>query len=496
MRRIPLRLRLTLGFAAGMTAALFALGFLLHARFETDLTRAIDMELRSRAQVILAGVGRQDPSVIRANGNLIDPDEAFAQVLTSSGAIVDTSPGVAGGPMVSVADLRTAAGGPASFTTRVKGVDDPVRLLAVPIARTGGSLFVVVGSTLGDRNEALARLTLLLAVFGLAALAVVSMGGWLLAGAALRPVERMRREASAISESELDRRLQLPPANDELARLGSTLNSLLARLEEAFRKEARFLDQASHELRTPLAVLKMELDLAATQATDPRELREALLNASAEADRLVRLAEDLLVLARLRDGRLPVRRAPVDIGDLVGSVCAGHERLANAAGASIEWTATGDLVLLDPSRVRQAIEDLLDNAVRHGGGPIEVSAHRTDKGAEIVVRDRGPGFPPEMLEGPLEPFSRRASREGDRMDGPGLGLAIVRAVAEAHGGSVSLQNRPSGGASVTLFLAVPSEGPSEGDGDVSPPGEALGSEGAGREAPPQLPSNPRVPGRS
>ena len=189
MRRIPLRLRLTLGFAAGMTAALFALGFLLHARFEADLTRAIDMELRSRAQVILAGVGRQDPSVIRANGNLIDSDEAFAQVLSSSGAIVDSSRGVAGGPMVTVADLRTAARGPASFTTRVRGVDDPVRLLAVPIPRAGGSLFVVVGSTLGDRNEALARLTLLLAVFGLAALAVVSVGGWVLAGAALRPVE-------------------------------------------------------------------------------------------------------------------------------------------------------------------------------------------------------------------------------------------------------------------------------------------------------------------
>lgn len=478
-----------------MTAALFGLGFLLHARFEADLTRAIDMELRSRAQVILAGVARRDPAVIRANGDLIDPDEAFAQVLTASGAIVDTSPGVAGAPMVSVADLRTAAAGPASFTTRVKGVDDPVRLLAVPIPRTGESLFVVVGSTLGDRNEALARLTLLLAVFGLAALAVVSMGGWVLAGAALRPVERMRREASAISESELDRRLQLPPANDELARLGSTLNSLLARLEEAFRKEARFLDQASHELRTPLAVLKMELDLAATQATDPQELRDALLNASAEADRLVRLAEDLLVLARLRNGRLPVRRTPVDVRELVGSVCAAHERLANAAGGRIEWTATTGIVLLDPSRVRQAIEDLLDNAVRHGGGQIEVLANGTHKGVEIVVRDRGPGFPSQMLGRPLEPFSRRASPEEDGVDGPGLGLAIVRAVAEAHGGSVSLQNRDSGGASVTLILAAPSGGAIGGESDLSP-GEALGSEGAGREAPQQLPSNPTVPGRS
>src|SRR5205823_4995991 len=162
--------------------------------------------------------------------------------------------------MVSPAELRSAADGPASLTTRVAGVDDPVRLLTVPVRRPGESLFVVVGSTLGDRNESLARLTLLLAVFGSAALAIVSFGGWI------------------------------------------------------------------------LAVLKMDLDLAAANATDPEEIRLALLNASAEADRLVRLAEDLLVLARVRGGRLPVRRMPVDLHDLVGNVCTAYASRASAEG--------------------------------------------------------------------------------------------------------------------------------------------------------------------
>jgi two-component system OmpR family sensor kinase len=459
--RIPVRLRLTLAFAVGVAVVLFALGFLIHARFEADLTRGIDMELRSRAQVILAAIARQDPSVVLAAGNLIDPDEAFAQVLTPSGRIVDTSAGVASAPLLEVAALGSAADGPTSFTTRVEGVDDPVRLLAVPISRTAGAEFVVVGSTLGDRNEALGRLTLLLALFGAAGLAIVSIGGWLLAGAALRPVELMRQEASAISESELDRRLQLSPANDELTRLGSTLNSLLARLEEAFRKEGRFLDQASHELRTPLAVLKMELDLAATQATDPEEMRVALRSASIEADRLARLAEDLLVLARVRGGRLPVRRVAVDLRGLVGGVCTAYEGLAHEAKTAISWTAQAEVVPLDPSRVRQALEDLFDNALRHGRGPIEVSAGRAEDEVRITVRDHGPGFSTERLKRPPEPFEHGPSEEGEGMGGAGLGLAIVRAVAEAHGGSVSLENAVGGGASVTVSLRIPPEASKE-----------------------------------
>jgi signal transduction histidine kinase len=460
-----------------MAAVLLVLGAVLHDRFEADLTSNIDMNLRSRAQVIVAAIDRQDPSVIIAGGNLIDPDEAFAQVLSTSGRIVDTSRGVATAPMLSASKLRSAARRPLIFTTRVAGVDDPVRLLADPVHRAGELLFVVVGSTLGDRNEALGRLTLLLSIFGSVALLIVSAGGWLLAGAALRPVERMRREASAISESDLDRRLQLPRADDELARLGSTLNDLLARLEEAFRREGRFLDQASHELRTPLAVLKMELDLAAAGAQEPEEMRRALWNASAEADRLVRLAEDLLVLARVKGGRLPVRRSALDIRKLVANTCTAYEARASAAGSTIVCSAAQDVVPLDPSRVRQALEDLLDNAIRHGqGAPIEVSADVASDTVRIAVRDHGAGFPPEMLDRALEPFAQRAlyRDSGDPLstEGAGLGLTIVSAVAEAHRGSVTLENPEGGGARVTLILKVPRDASIVGEGDPGGPAHA------------------------
>ena len=446
MRRVPIRLRLTLIFAAVTAAILFVLAIVLHSVFQSDLTRTIDMELRSRAQVIRAAIDRQDPVVMPAGGDLIDPDEAFAQVLSATGGIVESTSGVAAGPMLTAGQMRRVTDAPVFLTTRVAGVDDPVRLLAVPVIRAGRTVVVVVGSTLGDRNEALARLWVLLGIFGAAALVLVAAGGWWIVGSALRPVERMRAEAAVISEDDLDRRLQVPPAQDELARLAATLNALLARLEDAFRRKGEFLDRASHELRTPLSVLKMELDLAAHDGASRAELVDALRNASTEADRLALLADDLLVLARLRDGRLPVRRTSVDVADLVRSVCAAHAARATAAGSAITCSTSACVADLDPSRVRQAVEDLLDNAIVHAGGtPVEVRAEADAGEARITVRDHGPGFPINVLA-PLPTPSERTDA--------GLGLNIARAIAEAHGGHLDLANEPDGGARATLVFRV------------------------------------------
>ncbi len=486
MRRLPLRVRVTLAFAAGTATVLLVLGIVLHLRFGTDLLNGIDQDLRSRAQVVISGIERQDPSIVRAGGNLIDPDEAFAQVLTASGQIVDSSAGVAEAALLPAHQLRTVRR-PEFFTTRVAGVDDPVRLLAVPMDGTGEALVVVVGSTLGDRNEALGRLTLLLAFVGPVALIVVSTGGWLLAGAALRPIERMRREAAAISVSELDRRLPVPAADDELSRLGVTLNSMLDRLEQSYRSQARFVDQASHELRTPLGVLKAELDLALARSRTSEELEAALRNASSETDRLVRLSEDLLVLARAADGRLPVRRMEVSVRTLLSQIRTAYEARAASMGRTIAVTASNASLALDPSRVRQAVESLLDNALRHGGGAVELSstasgpnadasggegregmerthhAEAMDEEVHIVVRDHGPGFPEDvLLSQPPEPFRRSArppaldTDQPDRApDGAGLGLATAQAIAHAHGGYLRLENDPGGGARATLVLRGP-----------------------------------------
>jgi signal transduction histidine kinase len=461
---LPIRLRLTLAFAAGTAVVLAALGAFLYLRLGHDLTAAIDMDLRSRAQALAGEVGARRSGAVDSRGSLIDPDEAFAQVLTPDGRIVDSSSGVARAPMLDRA-AAAAVRGPEFLTTRVRGVDDPARLLAVPSRAGGRSLVVVVGATLGDRNEALGRLLLELAIGGPVALAVVSWGGWALAGASLRPVERMRREAAAISLAEPGRRLAVPPTGDELAGLATTLNAMLDRLQESVQREQRFMDAAGHELRTPLGVLRMELDLALSRARTREELAAALRNASEETDRLVRLAEDLLVASRVSGGRLPLHRTETAVDDLLRRTAASTGARAAAADIAIEVECDDRLsATMDPERIRQALDDLLDNAIRHTPpeGTVTLAAARHDGRLHLSVRDTGPGFAQEALRDASPDASRNPPdddggevlRQSDTGtgDGHGLGLSIVRTIARAHGGTLRLDNPDGGGARATLDL--------------------------------------------
>ena len=179
-----------------------------------------------------------------------------------------------------------------------------MRLYLEPVEQNGEPRVIVAGASLEDRQEALDGLVAQLFVVGPLALLLTALGGYLLAGAALRPVEAMRRRAAEIGSDRADRRLPLPPANDEIRRLGETLNDMLGRLEAGLVRERRFVADASHELRTPLALLKTELELASRRPRSREELEAALRSAREEVERLVRLAEDLLVLARADDGRL------------------------------------------------------------------------------------------------------------------------------------------------------------------------------------------------
>ncbi|WP_214324564.1 ATP-binding protein [Nonomuraea sediminis] len=412
--RISLRVRLTLAFALAMALVLAGLGGFLYARLGAELLNGVDLDLRSRAGVIVGALERHHPAPMEIGQNLIDPDEAFAQILDSSGHILQTTDAVSAAPMIGVRGLT----GPTFFTTRVEGVDDEARLLAVP-TRSG---IVVVGAPLGDRQEALDSLLTLLLIGGPWALALSSAAGWLVAAGALRPVERMRKEAAAISELEPNRRLPVPPAGDELTELAVTVNAMLDRLHDAAARQRRFVDEASHELRTPLAILKSELDLALARPRTRQELELAVQSASRQTDTLVRLAEDLLVLARTRHGRLPVHRTPVRLGDF----------LRELAFEGVTVSAPDETVRLDPLRVRQAVGNLLDNAVRHGHPPISVLASRDGGTITISVEDDGPGFPPDLAERAFEPF---VSGPGG---GAGLGLAIVKAVAESHAGTATL----------------------------------------------------------
>jgi signal transduction histidine kinase len=301
-------------------------------------------------------------------------------------------------------------------------------------------------------------------VAGPAALALACLSAWLLAGAALRPVERMRREAAAISVSGPGRRLPVPRTNDEVARLGQTLNSLLGRLQAAVDREQRLLDDASHELRTPLSILKAELDLTLSREREPAELEAALRSASEETDRMARLAEDLLVLSRARAGDLRIHRMDTSLCDLIGRACAAHQARAGDHGSRIKWQAPEAQVPVDAMRLRQALDNLLDNAIRHGpeaGGQIRIEASVRGAVATIVMDNAGAGFAPDLLPGrAFEAFVRGSG--GASHPGAGLGLAIVRAVAQAHGGTAIAENLP-GGARLRMTLRL---GPEPVPGDA------------------------------
>jgi signal transduction histidine kinase len=293
---------------------------------------------------------------------LIEAHEAFAEVLRPNGVVVEASPGLPPELLSSSVVQRIAR--PTYFRRHVVGIQDQARLLAVPVRKGAARYVIVVGSSMSDRTDALNLLVVFFGIGGPLALIAASIVGWLVAGAGLRPVERIRQQASVISAAGPDERLSLPEADDEIRRLAHTLNAMLERLDAAIRAERRFLDNASHELRTPLTALKAELDLARTRPRSEAQMTAALASASEETDRLVHLAEDLLLLSRAHAGRVPTMPEPTSLRDLIESAAMMFRGRAAAAGLVIDVDVDDQTVVIDPRRVRQAIDNLLDNALR------------------------------------------------------------------------------------------------------------------------------------
>lgn len=441
MRRLPLRLRLTAAFALAMAVVLAATAILLYVRLGAELEKTIDDGLQSRARDVTALVDR--------TGSLADvgSEDDFVQLLGQDGAVIDATPEVRGESQLTRTELARAANGPVFVDGTIDG-DDPARLLALPVTADGRRLVVVLGTSAEGRADALESLLGQLLVAAPVALLLASLLAYALAAAALRPVETMRRRAAAITGSEPGSRLPVPEGNDEIARLGATLNDMLERLEVALTRERSFVADASHELRTPLALLRAELDLALRRERTREELERALRSAADESDRLSRLAEDLLVLARADDGRLPLRPSMVgarELGDRVAS--------RFSTRGTIEVDAPPELTLkADAERVEQALGNLVENALVHGRGAVRIVAEATNGLVELHVLDEGPGFRDGFAERAFDRFSRADDARSGA--GAGLGLSIARAIARAHGGDSGARTRP-GGRGADVWIALP-----------------------------------------
>ncbi len=441
MRALPIRVRLTLAFAIVMAAVLAGMGSFVYVRVGNALLTSVDQALVSQA--------RESAGHAREGHSLVDPDAAggvtLAELVTPAGLVTRSSP-VRLPLLVPKRDLaRVAAGRRLRGAISLLRPSGDWRYLAVPAA---GDV-VVVARSLEPREESLHRLFRELLFASPLALLLASLAGYGLAAAALRPVEAMRRRAAAVSAT-APGRLPVPSSRDEISRLATTLNEMLGRLEGASEPERRFVANASHELRTPLAMLRTELELALRRPRSREELEAAVRSAAQETERLSQLAEDLLLIARADQGAVPIRPERVRVDELFSSVGGRFARRAAERGQDVEVRPTSASVDADPVRIDQALANLVENALAHGAGAIDLFAVERDDVVELHVADAGAGFPDGFVERAFDRFSRADEARG--RGGSGLGLSIVALIAQAHGGSVGAANRPEGGADVWLSL--------------------------------------------
>jgi signal transduction histidine kinase len=438
--RLSTRARLTAAFAAATLLMLVGASWFVYARLRADLDDRIDALLRARS----AAAGELAPGAGLGGVAIEDSEESFVQLLGADGALLDHAGGgryaAVGGAVV--AEVTTDG---SILEEDVAGIDGRARLL---VRRLGDGHVLVVGESLRDREEALGSVVDSFAVGGATALVLAALVGSLLARAGLRPVEAMRRRAAAISLLQADEGLPLPAAEDEIRRLGVTLNEMLARMQASYQREARFVADASHELRTPIAVVKTELDGALRAGDFGPRTHDALLAAVEECDRLTQLAEDLLVLAKADGGRIPLRLELVDLEALLARVRDRFADRATERARSIDIELDGaSLLVADPERIRQALQNLVENALRHGHGTVTLRALDVPGGVVLEVSDEGRDLPTEFAPLAFERFAR-----ADRTrDGAGLGLAIVAAIVAAHGGRAEIDTPPT-----TARLRLPS----------------------------------------
>jgi heavy metal sensor kinase len=444
LSRLPIRVRLTLAFTLVMAVVLAAMSFFVYARVGSTLLASIDQSLRGQsADVSHLDRGRLDLDAAAGGG--------IAEIIRPGGRILSSDP--PGLPrLLPDATVRSVAAGQRLLRSQhLPGLKERWRVLAEPTTVRGQPTALIVARSFASRNETLDHLLDELLVAGPLALLLAAVAGYGLAAAALRPVEAMRGRAEEISASTPGARLPVPEARDEISRLAETLNEMLARLEAAFAHERRFVADASHELRTPLALLKTELEVALRRRRSREELEQALRSASEETDRLTRLAEDLLLIARSDAGGLPTRREQVPAAEVLDTVAERFSGAAREHGRTVEVVPPNGLLLhADPVRLEQALGNLVDNALAHGAGRVVLSVREGEDRVELHVEDEGPGFPPEFISSAFDRFTR--SPEARMGRGSGLGLSIVELIARAHGGEVGARNRAAGGADVWIAV--------------------------------------------
>ena len=458
LARTSLRARLTALTVVLVAAGLIAAGIATHYALEGFLIDRVDQEFPNSQGPVQNSL----------------PPSSLAELVAPGGRLLEHPLYYAPPGTPTPADILAAVANPHPGTRTVGNY----RVRVIP-TETGNLLVMAI--PLSGVHSTLEQLDLLELLIGLAVLAAAGVLAYLGIRREFRPLLRIEDTAAAIAAGDLSRRVEDANPATEVGRLGASLNAMLSQIEIAFKERQasenrlrRFVADASHELRTPLTSVRGYAELFRRGASEnPEDLAVVMTRIEAEAERMGILVEDLLLLAKLDQGR-PLAQEPVDLLALVGEMVGDH-RLLHPEWPVEEETAPGLTVSGDGLRLRQAIGNLLSNARSHTppGTRISVSTTGADGMAQVEVADDGPGVSPEMGDRIFERFFRADESRTRGSGGAGLGLAIVSAIAAAHGGRAEMESTPGKGATFRIVLplaatAAQSEPVPSGDGDAAP----------------------------
>ncbi len=439
LRALPLRLRLVAGFSAAMLVLLVVVGAFVYWRVQYALDRGLDTELAS-AEEVIAPLVAADGSV--RSREAADATGAGWQVLDVGGAVLDSGGPAPGTPLVKASALAAVDGG--GRTLEVGSLlpvsAAPYRVEVTPLAEQApdGPAYLLVGVRRDHRDEALRELLLQMSLAGLGALVIASAVGDLLARLALRPVERYRRRAAEIATGSSHLRLDVPTVrDDEVTRLGHTLNEMLAAKDESLDRERQFVGDASHELRTPLTLLRSRIQVARRRDRTVVEHEAVLDELAVDVSRLADLADDLLELDRTAATDAALTTA-TDLAEVVADEVARWQAAhPDRADDVVLAGPNGPLVVrADARAMGRVVTNLLGNALAHGSPPVHLRMRHRSGWASLQVVDEGPGMSADLLARATRRFTRAA--EARSRPGAGLGLALVEHLVKGAGGELRL----------------------------------------------------------
>ena len=458
LRRVPLRVRLTVWYVVllGLTMTGFV-GY-LYFQLERHLLSQVDANLQIAASESLAHLNDESsPPVFQNTESYRDTARHLNQVgfavrlLDLNGAFRDGF-----GRYQEVPTRMPMAPGYLTLTVH----KTQWRLYSQPIQTDNGRMagWLQVAQSLQQLEDISDNLLREILLSLPPVMLLAGLGGLFLANRALRPIDQITRTAQSISAIDLTRRLNYQGSADEVGRLATTFDQMIDRLQAAFNRERRFTADASHELRTPMTVIKGRIGVTLRQPRTQAEYENTLQALEQEIDRLIRLSNGLLFLARLDQGQLHFSPLELDLSNLLEAICEQAQTLAQARNITvISDIPPGMLVQGDPDHLIRLFLNLLDNAIKYSkeAGCVHVRTISQENSVQVVVSDTGPGIPKEHLPHLFERFYRVESHRASRTGGAGLGLAIAYEIAQLHGGTLSVHSRLGQGTAFTVSLPTP-----------------------------------------